>query len=217
MAASKSYYSHASPYYQQYHPVHHQYAAYSPYTQQQAYYNPYTTYSALPVAPVVAAPVVNTQMATAALAYMKATKSADSCAGVAEAYLTALLSGVNADQEASLKYQGLYRSAGFASSGSAACKAAEAAYLSAVSVGQEPIGAAATAYIANSPAASNDDPCAQAGQAYFTQAANGVSQKDALNAATKGFMSAWNNLEAQGKSVFDGACGEAVNAYIKTL
>jgi hypothetical protein len=89
--------------------------------------------------------------------------------------------------------------------------------LNAVSFGQEPIGAAATAYIANSPAASNDDPCAQAGQAYFTQAANGVGQTDALNAATKGFMSAWNILEAQGKSVFDGACGEAVNAYIKTL
>ncbi len=212
MAASKSYYSHASPYYQQY-PVHHQYA-YAPYTQHQAYYNPYTTYSA--VAPVVAAPAVNTQMATAALAYMKATQSADSCAGVAEEYLTALLSGGNADVAAAETYKGLYRSAGFASSGSAACKAAEAAYLSAVSVGQEPIGAAATAYIANSPAASNDDPCAQAGQAYFTLF-NGVNQKDALNAATKGFMSAWNNLEAQGKSVFDGACGEAVNAYIKTL
>ncbi len=215
MAASKSYYSHASPYYHQQYPVHHQYAAYAPYTQQQAYYTPYTTYSA--VAPVVAAPVVNTQMATAALAYMKATKSADSCAGVAEAYLTALLSGGNADVAASETYQGLFRSAGFANSGSAACKAAETAYLSAVRVGQEPIGAAATAYIANSPAASNDDPCAQAGQAYFTQAANGLNQEDALNAATKGFMSAWNLLEAQGKSVFDGACGEAVNAYIKTL
>ena len=210
VVASKSYYNYASPFYQRYpvyqYPV--QRYAYTPYTQQ-SYYTPYNT-----LAPV-ASPAVNTKMATAALAYMKATKSDDSCASVAQVYLSTLINGGDANAAAAQKYQALYRTPGFTSS--AACKAAEAAYLNAVSTGQEPVGAAATAYIANSAAARSDDPCGQAGQAYFSLAAAGGSHDDALNAATKGFRSAWNILESQGKSVFDGACGEAVNAYIKSL
>ncbi len=221
VVASKSYYNYASPFYQRYpvrqYPV--QRYAYTPYTQQ-SYYTPYTQqsrytpYKTLADAPI-ATPDVNPQMATAALAYMKAIKSDDSCASVAQVYLTTLINGGDANEAAAQKYQALYRTPGFTSS--AACKAAETAYLNAVSAGQEPVSAAATAYIGNSAAARNDDPCGQAGQAYFNLAAAGGSQTDALNAATKGFMSAWNILEAQGKSVFDGACGEAVNAYIKSL
>jgi hypothetical protein len=103
-----------------------------------------------------------------------------------------------------------------AADGGPACLAAEKAVTRAVALNEDPITAATIAFVSNSPAAPADDPCANAAAAYVAAISEGSDKENAFTAGGKGFLSAFQVLESKGKSLFDGACGEAAMAFLST-
>ncbi len=161
--------------------------------------------------------------AKAALTYIKSVGYNDVCSGVVESYLETLANGGNSN-DATAAAIGAFRQqkqysfrTGAVADGGPACLAAEKAVTRAVALNEDPITAATLAFVANSPAAPADDPCANAAAGYVAAISEGAAKEAAFTAAGKGFLSAFQVLNSKGKSLFDGACGEAAMAYLATV
>ncbi len=91
-----------------------------------------------------------------------------------------------------------------------ACKAAENAYLTALALKQNPLKAAITDFIYNSPTPRNNDPCGLAAKAFFDVSSQGVSYEKVLKESTRVFVKAFNLFDKT-----DDACIDAALAYLK--
>ena len=204
-------------------------------------YTPFTAYrSAAPAAPAPTAPAapayvpaivqqyaadvtpIPSTFAKAALTYIKSVGYNDVCTGVVEGYLETLANGGSSNDATAAAISSFRKQKqssfryGSVADGGPACLAAEKAVTRAVALNEDPITAATLAFVSNSPAAPADDPCANAASAYVAAISEGSDKENSLTAAGKGFLSAFQVLESKGKSLFDGACGEAAMAFLAT-
>ena len=173
---------------------------------------------------------VSAPSARAAIAYIGETLGLDTCGEIAKGYIKTLENGGSA-VEAVAAATSLYRVNFFARgspSASAACKAAEGAYKAAFYSGQDPVTAAAEAYLSASAA---DSPCASAAKAYFGAVNAGSAADKAALASAKAFASATAAdakavsilcrkkvtmllmFNVQGRSTVDAKCAKAAAAY----
>jgi len=155
---------------------------------------------------------VSAPSARAAIAYIGETLGLDTCGEIAKGYIKTLENGGSA-VEAVAAATSLYRVNFFARgspSASAACKAAEGAYKAAFYSGQDPVTAAAEAYLSASAA---DSPCASAAKAYFGAVNAGSAADKAALASAKAFASATAADAKAGRSTVDAKCAKAAAAY----
>jgi len=155
--------------------------------------------------------------AAAALAYLNTVAGDDLCGKAAQAYVENIMKGENKEvamSEAAGKYISAFNDGARPASGSG-CQAAEVAWQEAFVAGEDPIPAAAKAYINSWP--KSNDPCTATGSKYFEAINDGKSHLDAGNIAMGEFVKSLKNYARKGRSFEDLACTNAAKAYVETL
>ena len=152
-----------------------------------------------------------TPHAVAALEYVKNSNSNDICGRTTKAYLETLVNG-GTDEEALTAAADSYKAdyaAGLTPAVGSECEAANTAFQSAYGKGEDPIFAAAQAFMAKTPAQGN--PCASAGKVFFNAVSDGASVDEANIAAAKTFAKALSSSQ-----LVDPACTAASRAVLES-
>merc|ERR1719341_2653732 len=156
---------------------------------------------------------VKSPSAKAALSYLQgALLGRDSCAQQAKIYLETILAGgseAQANAEATAVYIRNYNLGERAAPGSA-CEAADIAFRQAAASGQDPVLAAALAFMKSY---KSDSPCFVAASDYVESIVGGSTQTQANIKAAKSFSQQLQTLAAQGKPTIDEACYLSAQAF----
>merc|ERR1711925_2363 len=151
--------------------------------------------------------------AKAALSYLQgALLGADSGGQQAKVYLETILSGGSAAQanaEATAVYIRNYNAGEHAAPGSP-CEAADVAFRQAAAAGQDPVLAAALAFMKSY---ESDSPCFVSARDYVDSIVSGSTQTEANLKAAKAFAHQLQNLAARGKPTIDEACYASAQAF----
>merc|ERR1712034_297143 len=151
--------------------------------------------------------------AKAALSYLQgALLGTDSCGQQAKVYLETILSGGSAAQanaEATAVYIRNYNAGERAAPGSP-CEAADVAFRQAAAAGQDPVLAAALAFMKSY---KSDSPCFVSARDYVDSIVSGSTQTEANLKAAKAFAHQLQNLAARGKPTIDEACYASAQAF----
>merc|ERR1712034_117623 len=151
--------------------------------------------------------------AKAALSYLQgALLGTDSCGQQAKVYLETILSGGSAAQanaEATAVYIRNYNAGERAAPGSP-CEAADIAFRQAAAAGQDPVLAAALAFMKSY---ESDSPCFVSARDYVDSIVSGSTQTEANLKAAKAFARQLQNLAARGKPTIDEACYAYAQAF----
>lgn len=157
--------------------------------------------------------------AAAGLAYLK-TFSLDGLCGLpAQVYLENILNGKStkeANAAATRVYIEGYNNGERLPEGGA-CKKADLAYRSAFISGEDPILAAANAYIESWPGVQQGNPCGVAGVEYVKAIIAGKSNLEASTISSSSFSEAFKKLATEGRSLNDPACAAATQAYFDAI
>jgi len=157
--------------------------------------------------------------AAAGLAYLK-TFSLDGLCGLpAQVYLENILNGkstAEATAAATRVYIEGYNNGERLPEGGA-CRKADLAYRSAFITGEDPILAAARAYMDSWPGVQQGNPCGVAGVEYVKAIINGKSDLEASTISSRRFSEAFKELAKTGRSLDDPACAAASKAYFDAI
>ena len=150
--------------------------------------------------------------ANAALSYLQNVVGGDSCGQLAKVYLEKVSSGgssAQASADAQAVYIRNYNVRQRSAPGSP-CAASEIAFKQAYFNGQDPVLAAALAYM-NSYA--SDSPCFVAAKGYVEAVVGGSAHDNANLIAAKAFTRQIQALSAQGKATIDPVCAASAQSY----
>merc|ERR1712156_1018953 len=150
----------------------------------------------------------------AALFYLESTlgKEEESCAKVAKVYIETLLAGgspAQANAEAAAVFIRNYNEGSRHMPGSP-CEAADNAFRDAAESGEDPVLAAAQAFMQSY---KSDSPCSVAAKDYMQTVGKGFSPANAYLSAAKSFGRQIQTLASQGKTTIDPICAEAALSY----
>jgi len=158
---------------------------------------------------------INSPTAKAALAYVNEAFSEDACGGLAKLYIETVLTGgsvSDANAKATEAYMRQYREGNRPVQGTP-CAASEAAFRQAFQNGENPVFAAALAYMR---AYESESPCFAAAKDYVEAVVEGSTPIEARIIAAKSFIGQIKVLAAEGKETIDPVCTEAAQAYTST-
>jgi len=150
--------------------------------------------------------------ARAALTYLQDALGLDSCGRLAKVYLETILSGgspTQANAKATAVYIRNYNAEERAAPGSA-CAASDLAFRQAAAAGEDPVLAAALAFMKTY---ESDSPCFAAARDYVESTVAGSSQSEANIKAARAFAQQLKTLADQGKPAIDEACAASAQAF----
>jgi len=150
--------------------------------------------------------------AKAALSYLQGALGLDSCGQQAKVYLETILAGgssAQANAEATAVYIRKYNAGERAVPGSP-CAASDIAYRQAALAGQDPVLAAALAFMKSY---GSDSPCFVSARDYVEAIVAGSSQTEANVKAAKSFAHQLQSLAAQRKPTIDEACAASAKVF----
>ena len=150
--------------------------------------------------------------AKAALSYLRGSLGLDSCGQQAKVYLETILAGGSAAQAAA-EATGVYirnYNAGERAAPGSPCEASDIAFRQAAAAGQDPVLAAALAFMKSY---GSDSPCFVSARDYVESIVGGSTQTEANIKAAKSFAHQLQTLAAQGKSTIDEACAASAQAF----
>jgi len=150
--------------------------------------------------------------AKAALSYLQGALGLDSCGQQAKVYLETILGGgspAQANAEATAVYIRNYNAGERAAPGSA-CAASDIAFRQAAAAGEDPVLAAALAFMKSY---GSDSPCFVAARDYVESVVAGASQTQANVRAAKSFAHQLQTLAAQRKPTIDEACAASAKVF----
>jgi len=153
--------------------------------------------------------------AKAALSYLKNALDIDSCGQTAKVYIETILSG-GSPAQANAEATGVYirnYNAGERPAPGSPCEASDIAFRQAAEDGQDPVLAAALAFMKSY---GSDSPCFVSSRDYVEAIIAGSAHTDAGLAAAKSFARQIQILAAQGKKTVDPVCTAAAQAYAST-
>jgi len=154
----------------------------------------------------------NSPSARAALSYLQGALGLDSCGRQAKAYLETILAG-GSPAQAAAEATGVYIrafNAGERAAPGSACAASDIAFRQAAAAGQDPVLAAALAFMKSY---GSDSPCFVSARDYVEAVVGGSTQTEANIKAAKSFARQLQSLAAQGKLTIDDACAVSAQAF----
>jgi len=168
----------------------------------------------LPLAVTSSLSDIESPTTRAALFYLESTlgKEETSCAKVAKVYIETLLAGgspAQANAEAAAVFIRNYNEGSRHMPGSP-CEAADNAFRNAAESGEDPVLAAAQAFMQSY---KSDSPCFVAAKDYMQTVGKGFSSSNAYLSAAKSFGRQIQTLASQGKTTIDPICAEAALSY----
>jgi hypothetical protein len=166
-----------------------------------------------PLAAVRSSPLdAKSPSAKAALSYLKGALDLDNCGQLAKIYLETILSGGSVTQ-ANAKATAVYirnYSAGERAAPGSPCEASDIAFRQAAAAGQDPVLAAALAFMKTY---ESDSPCFASARDYVESIVAGSSQTEANIKAARAFAQQLKTLADQGKPTIDEACAASAQAF----
>jgi len=150
--------------------------------------------------------------AKAALSYLQGALNLDNCGQLAKIYLETILSGGSVTQ-ANAKATAVYirnYSAGKRAAPGSPCEASDIAFRQAAAAGQDPVLAAALAFMKSY---ESDSPCFASARDYVESIVAGSSQTEANIKAARAFAQQLKTLVNQGKPTIDEACAASAQAF----
>ena len=188
----------------------HSYGRYhQPRTYHHASYNPVYSRGTPTAALRIAVVDAESPSSKAALSFVQKALDLDSCGAPAKAYIESIVAG-DSPATASAAASAVYRKNYFAGTRAAAgspCAASEIAFRKAAATGEDPVLAAALAYMNSY---KSDSPCFAAARSYVEATVEG---SDANIAAAKSFAGQLQTLAVQGKPTIDSECAASAQAF----